>query len=129
MDFKNAITSGLQRWSDFSSRSSRSEFWWFILFIILVSIAAGFIDGIIGTAPAIGLIVGLALLIPNIAVGVRRLHDIDMSGWWMLISIVPFVSLILIYFCCKKGTEGPNRFGPNPLSVGGTGVQDRYPSP
>ena len=67
---------------------------------------------------AIGVLVDLALLLPSLAVGVRRLHDIDKSGWWLLIVIIPIIGwVLLLVWVCTKGTLGPNRFGPDPLAA------------
>ena len=80
----------------------------------------GFIDGIIGTYDGVsgygvlGSITVLGLLLPSISVLVRRLHDADKSGWWVLLGFVPLGGLILLVFCCMDGTKGENRFGPDP---------------
>jgi len=92
----------------------------FFLFYIVVALVAGFPDGVIGTFDyrtgwgVLGTIATLGLLIPSIAVGVRRLHDTDKSGWWMLLSVVPIANLVLLVFFCLDGTKGENRFGPDP---------------
>lgn len=100
---------------NFEGRSNRGEYWWAFLAIILVSLVLGIIDGFLtagGGIPILGLIFSLATLVPGIAIGVRRLHDIDKSGWWLLIGLVPVVGfLVLIYFLVQPPTQGPNRFG------------------
>jgi len=110
----------LKKYAVFSGRSTRSEFWYFTLFQIIIIIGLSLLLAVIGLSPEIAAIVplvaSLALLLPAIAVGVRRLHDIDKSGWWMLLMIVPIVSLLLIIFFVKKGTDGQNRFGEDPLA-------------
>jgi len=116
MSFQEAISSGLSRYIDFNTRSSRSEYWYWVLFVILLSIVAGVIDGIIFDAPILRSLVTLGLLVPGIAVGVRRLHDIDRSGWWYLIALIPIVgALVLIYWFVQPGTPGSNEYGDNPL--------------
>jgi uncharacterized membrane protein YhaH (DUF805 family) len=98
------------------------EYWYFVLFNILVSIVLAGIDGLLfGTLDSgmgVGLlsgIYGLAILIPSLAVSVRRLHDIDRSGWWILIALVPLIgTIVLLVFALLEGTAGPNRYGPNP---------------
>ncbi|MBW4985147.1 DUF805 domain-containing protein [Mameliella sp. CS4] len=96
---------------NFEGRSNRGEYWWAFLAIILISFVLGIIDGMLGIM-VLGAIFSLATLIPGIAIGVRRLHDIDKSGWWLLIGLVPVVGfLVLIYFFIQKPTPGPNRFG------------------
>lgn len=130
MDFKTSVTTCLSKYATFSGRAIRSELWWFVLFNVILSIVAGVLDrtlfgvhdmhtsmgdGSMGfnyQPSLIGSVVSLALLLPNLAVAARRLHDIDKSGWWMLIGIIPVIGwLILIYWYVQEGTKGPNRFG------------------
>jgi uncharacterized membrane protein YhaH (DUF805 family) len=119
MGFTEAITSGFRNYVNFSGRAVRSEFWYWVLFAILASIVAGLIDlalfGVEGSSP-INSLVGLALFLPGLAVSVRRLHDLDRSGWWILLGLIPLVGIIiLIVWYCQRGTVGVNRFGPDPL--------------
>ncbi|MBT55200.1 MAG: DUF805 domain-containing protein [Mameliella sp.] len=96
---------------NFEGRSNRGEYWWAFLAIILISIVLTVVDGMIGM-PLFGSIFSLATLVPGIAIGIRRLHDIDKSGWFLLIGLIPIIgALILIYFFVQKPTPGPNRFG------------------
>jgi uncharacterized membrane protein YhaH (DUF805 family) len=95
----------LQNYAVFSGRATRSEYWYFVLFNLIISFVVGFISGLI-KLPILGSIYSLAVLIPAIAVGVRRMHDIDKSGWYLLI---PIYNLIL---ACTEGTPGENQFGP-----------------
>ena len=112
----------LKKYAVFSGRSRRREYWYFVLFNIIVSIVLGAIDGLLlGTLDSgmgVGLLSGiysLAVLIPTLAVTVRRLHDIDRSGWWILIGLVPLIGVIvLLVFALLDGTPGDNRYGPNP---------------
>jgi len=119
MNFQEAISSGLSRYIDFNTRSSRSEYWYWVLFVVILSIVAGIIDSLLFSADSMGLLRGLVtlgLLIPGIAIGVRRLHDIDRSGWWYLIVFVPLIgALVLIYWFVQPGSPGDNEFGGNPL--------------
>ena len=97
--------------ANFSGRASRQEYWMFFLFNVLISIAVGVVDGLLGLG-FLSLIYWLALLIPSIAVCARRLHDIDKSGWWMLIGLVPLIGGIwLIVLLCMSSNDGENRFG------------------
>jgi uncharacterized membrane protein YhaH (DUF805 family) len=115
MGFSDAVRSCLTKYAIFSGRACRSEYWWFALFGIIVDVAGNIIDSAIGTG-FVGFVAGIALLLPNIAVGIRRLHDIDRTGWWALIAFVPVIGwILLIVWACTPGTPGPNRFGPNPL--------------
>jgi uncharacterized membrane protein YhaH (DUF805 family) len=109
----------LQKYATFSGRARRSELWWYALFQFGVMIVLSIIDSVLfrGHAFLTG-IAGLALLIPGIAVVVRRLHDTNRSGWWYFIAFVPVIGgLILLYFCILRGTPGPNNYGPDPTGV------------
>ena len=119
MNFVEAISSGFQNYTNFHARATRSEYWFWTLFVILVSIVANVIDLMVfsstGFAP-LSIILTLGLLIPGIAVSIRRLHDRDKSGWWLLLIFIPLVgAIILLVWYCTRGTMGPNRFGPDPL--------------
>ena len=98
----------------FAGRAPRAEYWWSMLFIVIVEAILGAVSVI---EPSIGGILigifGLVIILPSISVMVRRLHDIDRSGWWFWIELVPVVGIILLLvWFCTKGTSGPNRFGP-----------------
>jgi uncharacterized membrane protein YhaH (DUF805 family) len=122
-----AIKSGFKRWNDFSGRSSRSELWFWILFIVAVNFVLGLIDrhvfgaDIAGYAPKhhiTALIFALVALIPGLAVRFRRLHDLNKTAWWLLLWLVPIVGwIVLLVWDCTRGTPGPNRFGPDPLAA------------
>jgi len=117
MDFKTSVSTVLNKYVEFSGRASRSEFWWFVLFSVIGNIITGILDEVLGTVAAINLLFSLAILLPSIAVGVRRLHDTDRAGWWLLLSFIPIVGwLVLLYFNVQKGTDGENRFGADPLA-------------
>ena len=134
------MTLPLKRYAQFSGRSRPKEYWLFVLFCILVGFVATMADYMlcygaatrtisdvpgsywasvqyVGGGPVL-LIWGLATLIPGLAVAVRRLHDSDHSGWWLLIGFVPFVGGIVIFvFMVIGGTRGSNRFGPDPVAT------------
>lgn len=124
MTFQETIKKCFSDYVTFSGRAPRAEFWWFMLFIFLGNMAAGLLDGILfGRAGGgqqisiLGALFGLAVFLPSIAVGVRRLHDLDKSGWWYLLVLIPLIgTLILIFFYVQRGTEGPNQYGPDPLA-------------
>lgn len=114
----------LKKYAVFNGRARRKEYWYFILFNLIASFVFGFIDGIIGTfslEAGIGLLGGLytlAVLIPSIAVSVRRLHDTDRSGWWLLIALIPLIgAIVLIVFFVQDGTSNENKHGTNPKST------------
>ena len=110
--------SAMQRYFEFSGRSSRSDFWLYVLFYFIIYAVAWLIDAFLfGTLsgqglPIVTMIVGLVHIVPGLAVSVRRLHDTDRSGWWILIAFVPLIGLIwLIVLYCMPSTPGDNRFG------------------
>jgi|SRR5579871_3992768 len=121
MGFSEAISSGFSNYVNFSDRAARSEYWFWTLFVILLSIVANVIDALIlrsgsGFSP-LSTIVSLGLLLPGIAVSIRRLHDLDRSGWWVLIALIPIVGwIILLIWYCTKGTDGSNQYGADPLA-------------
>lgn len=110
----------LRKYAVFTGRARRREFWMFTLVNVLISIGLSIIDTILGTDYGAGYgilstIYGLAVLIPSIAVGVRRLHDTGRTGWWLLIGLVPCVGLIvLIVFYATEGQRGDNQYGADP---------------
>jgi uncharacterized membrane protein YhaH (DUF805 family) len=119
MGFGEAIASGFANYVGFSGRAQRSAFWYWTLFNFLVSIVAQIIDvTLIGgdTFMPVTNLLALALLLPSLAVSVRRLHDLDRTGWWLLLIFTIIGTLVLLYWDCVKGTDGPNRFGPDPLA-------------
>ena len=108
-------------YTNFSGRARRQEYWYFTLINALISIAITFADALMGTYnPALGagffgIIYGLAVFIPTLAVTFRRLHDTGRSGWWLLILIVPLLgALIMLVFLLLDSNSGPNRYGENP---------------
>jgi uncharacterized membrane protein YhaH (DUF805 family) len=108
----------LKQYAVFSGRARRTEYWMFVLFNILAGIVLGIVDKFAGTDPWLGGIYSLAVLIPGIAVSVRRLHDTDRSGLWFLASLVPCVgAIILLVFMIQEGTRGDNQFGPDPKAT------------
>ncbi len=120
----NWFTTALKKYAVFSGRSRRSEYWYFILFYFIIYIALAFVDRVTGTfdpKSGIGLltaIFALALLIPSLSVSVRRLHDTDRSGWWLLIGFIPLIgAIVLIVFFAQDSGAGTNRFGPNPKAA------------
>ncbi|MDP3706910.1 MAG: DUF805 domain-containing protein [Polaromonas sp.] len=99
MNFSQAISSCLRNYATFSGRAPRSEFWWFFLFQLLVSVAATLLSEKFGS------LVNLALLLPALAVGARRLHDIGKSGWWQLLMLTGIGLLLLIYWWVQPTDE------------------------
>ena len=131
MNFTDAVKAYFLKWNDFRSRSSRSEYWWATLFLTLASFPVGYIIGFViailfltagfseTTMEIVVVIVMLPIqiffIIASTCLVIRRLHDVDKSGWWYLIifTIIGMIPLIIWY--CSKGTNGDNRFGKDPL--------------
>jgi uncharacterized membrane protein YhaH (DUF805 family) len=113
MTMQEAVRSVLSKYATFEGRAARSEVWWWFLAIIIASIVAGLIDGLLfPNMQLLSLLLGLAIIVPNLAVGARRLHDIDRTGWWLLMCLLPIIgTLVLLWFFIQKGTDGANRFG------------------
>jgi uncharacterized membrane protein YhaH (DUF805 family) len=128
MNFTQAIKSGFSNYVNFSGRAIRSEFWFWNLFIFLISIVAEIIDySYVGTdslSSPLTSIIELGTFLPGLAVAIRRLHDIDRTGWWFLLVFVPLIGfIVLIIWWCSKGTDGPNRFGADSFKPGGYAIQ------
>ncbi len=132
MDFTTAIRTCFSKYATFLGRARRAEYWWFVLFNILVNIALNIVDGVIfgfgggpmheGGPQFLSGLYSLAVLLPSLAVGVRRLHDLGRSGWWLLIWLIPLLGwIILIWWFATKGEDGPNDYGPDPLAGDGYG--------
>ena len=118
MSFVEAISSCFRNYASFSGRAVRSEYWYWCLFAAIVLFVFGAIDRSLYPGPLamgpfsyVNMAVGLALFLPSLAVSVRRLHDIDRTGWWILIGPTVIGTLVLIYWACLPGTSGSNRFG------------------
>jgi len=113
----------LQKYAVFDGRARRAEFWYFALINFIVSLVLSVIDSAVigpvaGGLGIIGLIYSLAVLLPGIGVGIRRLHDTGRSGWWLLIALIPLVgTIILIVFFATAGQRGPNNYGNDPLEA------------
>lgn len=135
MDFQTAVKTCLSNYATFTGRAARPEFWWFVLFGIIVHVIANMIDRILfgGTAVHtyaggmsmsmyyhprfLGSIASLVLLLPNLAAGARRLHDTGKSAWLLLLVLVPVIGwLALLYFYVQPGDAGANTFGPPPVA-------------
>ena len=101
----------------FDGRAERREFWYFALCNFVVSFVLGLLDQIWGIQILSG-IYSLAVLLPSLGLSVRRLHDINKSGWFILLSLIPLVgAIILLVWACQKGTEGANQYGEEPVFV------------
>jgi len=106
--FQESFVTCLQKYVDFSGRASRSEYWWFILGVVLIYVIA------LTISHTLYLLAILGLMLPNLAASVRRMHDIGKSGWWVLLSIIPIVGLIVIYWFVQPSMQGSNEYGEAP---------------
>ena len=105
----------LRQYADFTGRARRQEYWMFTLVSVIISIVIQVIEAILDIPQLLSGLYGLGVFIPSLAVGARRLHDTDRSGWWLLIALVPLIGIIvLIIFFVQDSTPGTNRYGPNP---------------
>lgn len=118
MSFVDAIKSVFTQYVGFNGRARRSEFWYFFLFNFIVSFVLSLLAQFVGFFSILGTIWSLAVLLPGLAVGVRRLHDIGKAWPWILIGFIPLVGgIILIVFFCQDSQPGENQFGPNPKGM------------
>ena len=125
MGFGTAIATCFSKYVDFQGRARRSEFWWWVLFTFILGIVASILDSIVDPptigmyyhAGYIGSLLNLALLLPNLAVAARRLHDTGRSAFWLFLLFLIIIGwIILIIWYCQKGTSGPNTYGPDPTT-------------
>lgn len=119
MTITQAVSSVLGQYAGFRGRARRAEFWWWNLFTLLVGVAVAVAELALGigdeTGGPVSTLVAIALLVPNLTVCVRRLHDSSRSGWWLLVALVPLVGLVvLLVFFLAPSTPGENRHGPDP---------------
>lgn len=120
MTFTEAVQTCFQKYVTISGRARRSEYWYFVLFSMLAGFVLGALDGLLvgfnSNFQPLSTIFSLLILLPSLTVAIRRLHDRDMSGWWLLLFLVPLLGAIaLVVIFALPGTAGRNRFGPDPL--------------
>ena len=117
MDFSEAIGSGLQNYVNFSGRATPSEYWYWTLLIVLINVVLGVVDQRLNPGTQMGalswvaMVVFFATVLPTLSVSIRRLHDIDRSGWWFLLWLTAVGGLVVLYWACQPGTAGANSFG------------------
>ena len=120
MNMVEAVRTVLSQYATFSGRATRPEYWWWVLAVFLLSIVTKFIDGALfgferfadNAVQPLTAVVGLALLLPSIAVAARRLHDIGRSGWWLLIGFIPVIGwLVILYWVIQPTQQGENEYG------------------
>ena len=119
MSFVEAVRTVLSKYATFSGRARRAEYWWFTLFALIVYVLAALVDSASGSQVAT-IVAIVALILPSIAVAVRRLHDTGRSGWWWLLVLIPIVGpIVLIVFAATEGTHGENEYGADPKAMEG----------
>jgi uncharacterized membrane protein YhaH (DUF805 family) len=122
-------TDVIKKYAVFSGRAARPEYWWFVLINLIIAIAINLVAGIIfgrSSGQVVSDLYSLAVLLPSLGVGIRRLHDTNRTGWWLLIGIIPIIGWIaLLVFLAMAGDPGPNNYGPNPQNpdAGAGGMQ------
>ncbi|MCQ6279989.1 DUF805 domain-containing protein [Bacillus sp. EB600] len=105
----------LQNYTGFQGRAARTEYWMFVLFNVIVSIVLSIVESVTHLGSYLTGIYSLAVLLPSLAVGARRLHDTGRSGWWLLLSIIPLIgAIILLIYTVQDSQESENQYGPNP---------------
>ena len=108
----------LKKYAVFSGRARRKEYWMFFLFNLIILFVIGLVEGFAGSPGIVGMLYSLGVLIPGIAVSVRRLHDTDRSGWWILIGLVPLIgAIVLLVFMVLDSKPDENQYGPNPKTA------------
>jgi len=117
--FTGSVVVCINQYATFKGRAPRAEYWYFVLFTILLGFGAGIVDAVwLGNSKVVANVVSLAFLLPTVAVHVRRLHDLDRVGWWLWLWLVPIIGwLILFVWACTAGKSKTNRFGPDPLAA------------
>ena len=110
MKFMDAVKTCFAKYADFSGRASRSEYWWFVLFEVIVLIVAQLIHQYVYAIAALG------FLLPALAAGARRLHDIGKSGWFLLLGLIPLVNFYLLFLLVQPSQSESNRFGAPPVA-------------
>lgn len=104
MTFTESIQTCFSKYADFNGRATKSEFWWWVLFVMLVSFAANILNN------KLGLLISIGTLLPNIAVTARRLHDTNRSGWWQLIGIIPVIGWIIMIVWCVQDSASQSDY-------------------
>jgi len=118
MGFAQAVRSGLINAFTFEGRASRSEFWYFVLFLVICAVPAALVDQLLIGKPVFQVLLTLATMVPYVSVIVRRLHDTGHSGWFYWIALIPLIGVcILIYWLCRAGPTEPNQYGSPRMST------------
>ncbi len=118
-NMQKAVKTVLNNYFTFEGRSGRPEYWWFVLAYFIVGVVLAILGNVIGVFSWISNLLSLALLIPSIAVGIRRFHDIGKSGWWLLLGLIPILGWIAVIYFAAQPSVGANEHGegPQPLAA------------
>ena len=126
MSFTESVGTCFSKYGVATGRASRSEYWWFQLFLVIMQFTTAFSDAFLFTdlvvedeISPINIIASLATFIPSVCAYIRRLHDVNRSGWWVFLAFTIVGMIPLLIWLCSKGTDGPNDFGEDPLQEGG----------
>ena len=124
VSFAQAVKLGFKSYFTFSGRATRAEYWWWLFFTVLAGIVLAVVDtltgtmGMFGDSGLLGFLFELATLVPSFALGARRLHDINRTGWWLLLVFIPMIGwIVLIVWSIERGDAGPNKYGPDPRQL------------
>lgn len=129
MNLQEAVSSVLSQYAGFTGRARRSEYWYWVLAVVIGSIVTSIIDAILGIN-FLNILFTLAVLVPGIAVAVRRMHDISKSGWWILLGLIPIVGAIILIVWFVGDSHPDNEYGPNPKGgEAAPGVPPAYGTP
>lgn len=108
----------LKKYAVFTGRARRTEYWMFVLFNVIIAAVLCVVEGLLGSPGIICGLYSLAVILPSLGVAVRRLHDTNRSGWWILIGLVPLIGAIVLFiFMVLPGTPGENSFGADPKAA------------
>ncbi|MEG0129001.1 DUF805 domain-containing protein [Clostridium sp.] len=113
----NYFVESMRKYADFNGRARRKEYWYFNLVTILIAFVTVSLDYLLSLGGLVSVIYTLGILVPSISVTIRRLHDINLSGWWYLILLVPFGGIVMFIFSVMDTKPGANKFGPDPKAI------------
>lgn len=116
MEFSQAVQICFSKYADFSGRALRSEFWWFYVFLVVVRVVLYILTSIASAFAIVWILFALAVLLPTLAVGARRLHDVGRSAWWLLLELTLIGVVLLIVWWALEGESGANAYGPAPVA-------------
>ena len=117
MDIMQAVKTVLNNYAQFDGRSGRAEFWWWVLAYIIGYILVTAVSQTLGMGSLLGWLYWLALIVPNVAVAIRRFHDIGKEAWWAILLFIPLVNLVIALMFLTKPSDGPNQYGEGPQAA------------